>query len=465
MLFNSYTYFVFLIIVFTLYWLLGSKKTIFQNILLLIASYVFYSWWDPRFLVLIFLSTLVDYFIGLNLSSTKKQNLRKLLVGASIIFNLGLLAVFKYFNFFIESWVSAIEFLGYSVKSRTTLNIILPVGISFYTFQTLSYTLDIYHGRLQPSKKFINFASFVSLFPQLVAGPIERAKNLLPQLNSVRVFDKKMIIQGLYLILWGLFKKVVVADSLAPLTDHIFENYSSFSGGTLLLGLLYFSFQIYCDFSGYSDIAIGTAKLFGFSFMTNFNFPYFAKNITDFWRKWHISLSSWFRDYVYLALGGSKESEFKRIRNIFIVFLLSGLWHGANWTFVFWGLAHSMIYLITLYITKSSLNSKFKNNYISGTFTFIAVTFAWVFFRSPTIFDSFQYLATMFSNFTIPIVPIKGIFYIIILLFFDFCFRKKPQELFYNFSFSQKQMAILFMIIFIWVHFSASPRNFIYFQF
>ena len=304
MLFNSIEYLSFFIIVIVLYWSLANKKLIFQNTLLLIASYVFYGWWDYRFLTLIFISTFVDFFIAREIHLIQKTGQRKLLLSFSLIINLGMLGFFKYYNFFINSWINLIQGLGYHVNSTTTLSIILPVGISFYTFQTLSYTLDVYHKRLSPTNSFINFATFVSLFPQLVAGPIERAKNLIPQIEKARSFSKEKFSEGINLIIWGLFKKVVVADSLAPLVDKIFLDPTLYDGGTLLLGIFYFTFQIYCDFSGYSDIAIGTARCLGFDFMTNFNYPYFAKNIGDFWRRWHISLSSWFRDYVFIPLGG-----------------------------------------------------------------------------------------------------------------------------------------------------------------
>ena len=265
-------------------------------------------------------------------------------------------------------------------------------------------------------------------------------------------------------MLWGLFKKIVIADSLAPLTDKVFEDPSLYNGGTLLLGLLYFTFQIYCDFSGYSDIAIGTAKCFGFQFKTNFNFPYFAQNISDFWRRWHMSLSNWFRDYIFIPLGGSKVSTIKFIRNILVVFLVSGLWHGANWTYVFWGLTHALIYFITQYIKLPIHSSGFKN-IVTTCFTFIAVMIAWVFFRSPTISFAFEYLTDLVMRFSIPQYPLKGLYYIFILLFFDFCFRTNPQHIFKGFSSFQKQLSIIVFIAFIWVHFSSSPKNFIYFQF
>ena len=427
MLFNSIEYFYFFVVAYLFYWALAKKQLVFQNAFLLVSSYVFYGWWDYRFLGLIFISTVIDFFLAKQIYTIQESQIKKLLLSLSLCVNLGLLAFFKYYNFFIDSWVELLTSVGYEFNSITTLEIILPVGISFYTFQTLSYTIDVYYGRLKPSKSFINFATFVSLFPQLVAGPIERARNLLPQLEQPRTFSKSLLLQGLYLMLWGLFKKIVIADSLAPLTDKVFEDPSLYNGGTLLLGLLYFTFQIYCDFSGYSDIAIGTAKCFGFQFKTNFNFPYFAQNISDFWRRWHMSLSNWFRDYIFIPLGGSKVSTIKFIRNILVVFLVSGLWHGANWTYVFWGLTHALIYFITQYIKLPIHSSGFKN-IVTTCFTFIAVMIAWVFFRSPTISFAFEYLTDLVMRFSIPQYPLKGLYYIFILLFFDFCFRTNPQQ-------------------------------------
>ena len=464
MLFNSIEYLFFFIIVIVLYWSLASKKLIFQNTLLLIASYVFYGWWDYRFLTLIFISTLADFFIAREIHLSQKTSQKKLLLSFSLIINLGMLGFFKYFNFFIDSWVDLVQGIGYHVNSTTTLSIILPVGISFYTFQTLSYTLDVYYKRLNPTNNFINFATFVSLFPQLVAGPIERAKNLIPQIEKARSFSQEKFSEGLTLIVWGLFKKVVIADSLAPLVDKIFLDPTLYDGGTLLLGIFYFTFQIYCDFSGYSDIAIGTAKCLGFDFMTNFNYPYFAKNIGDFWRRWHISLSSWFRDYVFIPLGGSKVSTALFNRNIFAVFLISGLWHGANWTFVFWGLTHSLIYFITRYFIIVPKSFRYKGH-IKMTLTFLAVMFAWVFFRSQSIMFAFDYLFHLFTRFAIPQTPLKGLVYVAILLFFDFSFRANPQKIFHNISPFKKQIMLVIMLSFIWVHFSGTPKNFIYFQF
>ena len=408
MLFNSIEFLFFLPVVFVLYWFVFSKNLNTQNSVILLSSYFFYGWWDYRFLSLILLSTIVDYLVGLNISKQGSKKKQKLLLLCSVLFNLSVLGFFKYYNFFVDSWVDLFSSLGYQIKSVWTLNIILPVGISFYTFQTMSYTIDIYRKKLKPTKDFISFASFVSFFPQLVAGPIERASNLLPQILKKRVFEYEQGIQGLRLILWGMFKKVVIADTLAPMVDNIFGNYQDLGGGVLWLGAVYFAFQIYCDFSGYSDIAIGTAKLFGFELMSNFRFPYFSRNIGEFWRRWHISLSTWFRDYLYIPLGGSQEGEWKSIRNIFIIFLVSGFWHGANWTFVFWGLFHSILFLpsfifktnrkyTTSIIAENTLLPSPKE-FIQVITTFTLVTIGWVFFRSETITDAFSYLNQMIFN-------------------------------------------------------------------
>ena len=435
MLFNSVEFLLFLPIVFVLYWFVFDKKLKYQNLLILISSYVFYGWWDYRFLSLILLSTIVDYFIGLSISNQASLKNKRILLWCSVLFNLGVLGFFKYYNFFIDSWIDLFSSVGYDIKSVWTLNIILPVGISFYTFQTMSYTIDIYKGKLKPTEDFISFASFVSFFPQLVAGPIERASNLLPQILKKREFKYEQGVQGLRLILWGMFKKVVVADSLAPVVNDIFGNYQELGGGTLWLGAIYFAFQIYSDFSGYSDIAIGTSKLFGFELMSNFKFPYFSRNIGEFWRRWHISLSTWFRDYLYIPLGGSKKGKWISLRNIFIIFLVSGFWHGANWTFIIWGLFHSSLFIpsfifktnrkyVSSVIAENSFMPSPKEFIQVGT-TFILVTIGWVFFRSETIGDSFNYLINMTQNFQIPKLNFaKYLVFILVLLIADWYFRK-----------------------------------------
>jgi D-alanyl-lipoteichoic acid acyltransferase DltB (MBOAT superfamily) len=347
MLFNSLDFAVFLPLVFFLYWFAANKSLKIQNFFLVLASYVFYGWWDYRFLILIFVSTLVDYFAGLAISRARAIYKRRIYLGISIFINLGLLGFFKYYNFFIINFTRAFSFFGCAIQART-LNIILPVGISFYTFQTLSYTIDIYRNRLKPTKDFIAFSAFVSFFPQLVAGPIERAVRFLPCFYEKRVFDYNRAVNGLRLILWGLFKKVVIADNCARYVDLAFNNARDYNGSTLFLGVFFFAFQIYGDFSGYSDIASGTAGLFGFDLTVNFRYPYFSGNMAQFWRRWHISLSSWFKDYVYIPLGGSRGGWLSRIRNIFIVFILSGLWHGAQWKFIIWGLLNALFVLPAL---------------------------------------------------------------------------------------------------------------------
>ena len=336
MFFNSVEFAIFLPVVFFLYWFVTYRNIKLQNFLIVVASYFFYGWWDWRFLSLILFSTLVDYTIGLLLEKENEIKKRKLLLSVSIIVNLGLLGFFKYYNFFIDNFVEVFRFFGHMIDPDR-LNIVLPVGISFYTFQTMSYTIDIYREKLKPTSDFIAFAAFVSFFPQLVAGPIERAANLLPQFFKQRVFDKKTSIEGFNQMIWGLFKKIVIADNLARYVDFIFDNYDIQSGFTLILGGIYFAVQIYADFSGYSDIAIGVSKLFGFRLMTNFDFPYFSRDIAEFWRRWHISLTTWFRDYLYIPLGGSRVGKWAVFRNVMIIFLVSGFWHGANWTLLLGG--------------------------------------------------------------------------------------------------------------------------------
>ncbi|WP_109300649.1 MBOAT family protein [Aquimarina sp. AU474] len=432
MLFNSLEFFIFLPIVFLLYWFVVNKNLKLQNFLILVASYVFYGWWDYRFLSLIALSTVVDYFIGLNIKGSDNQKIRKRWLVLSALFNLGLLGFFKYYNFFIESWIDALASVGYQLENTWTLKVILPVGISFYTFQTMSYSIDIYRKKLEPTRDFVAFAAFVSFFPQLVAGPIERASNLLPQMLHQRKFDKLKSIKGIELIVWGMFKKVVIADSFAPIVNDIFSNYADFSGGTLILGAIFFAFQIYCDFSGYSDIAIGTAKLFGFDLMTNFNFPYFSRSIGEFWRKWHISLSTWFRDYLYIPLGGSKVGKLIGIRNVFAIFLVSGFWHGANWTFIVWGGIHALLFIPSFLLgtNRRHLDDGAKEksvliyikDFAQVLFTFFVVTIAWVFFRADSITDAMQYIKGInsFKVDTSSFIIFSDVLLIIVLLVLDF---------------------------------------------
>ena len=406
MFFNSIDFAIFLPIFFLFYWFVANKNLKFQNSLIVVASYIFYGWWDWRFLSLILFSTLIDYTVGRKLLTEDNTTKRKVLLWISIIVNLGFLGFFKYYNFFLDNFISAFSFFGTSINAQG-LNIILPVGISFYTFQTLSYTIDIYKRKLKPTKDFIAFSAFVSFFPQLVAGPIERATNLLPQFYKKRTFNYKKAVDGLRQILWGLFKKIVIADNCAQYANQIFNNSSEFSGSTLALGAVFFTFQIYCDFSGYSDIAIGTSRLFGFNLKQNFAFPYFSRDIAEFWRRWHISLSTWFRDYLYIPLGGSRGKTLNKIRNVFIIFLVSGFWHGANWTFIVWG-ALNAFYFLPLLLTKNNRNhtdivAKDKllptiREFSLMFITFGLTVFAWIFFRAENIDHALQYILDIFKH-------------------------------------------------------------------
>ena len=405
MLFNSIEFGIFLPIVFCLYWFVLHKPLKAQNFLLLIVSYIFYGWWDWRFLSLIAFSSFIDFTVGIQLGKTETTWKRNALLLTSILVNIGFLFFFKYYNFFAESFAQAYTLMGTNF-SPSRLNIILPVGISFYTFQTLSYTIDIYKRKLQPTQDIIAFFAFVSFFPQLVAGPIERASNLLPQFFKARTFNYAQAVDGMRQILWGLFKKVVIADNCAIYVNDIFQYHTDYSGSTLLLGAFLFAFQIYGDFSGYSDIAIGTARLFGFNLMRNFAFPYFSRDIAEFWRRWHISLSTWFRDYLYIPLGGSKVGTLTFIRNIFIIFIVSGFWHGANWTFIIWGALHATFFLpLMLFgINRKNLNviseermlPTFKE-FIQIIITFLLVLIAWVFFRAASVQEAISYLSIIFS--------------------------------------------------------------------
>lgn len=423
MLFNSLDFFIFLPIVFCLYWSIRNLRL--QNLLVVIASYVFYGWWDWRFLFLILLSTVVDYSVGLGLSTTQDSGKRKGLLWVSILVNLGVLGFFKYYNFFLDNFVAAFSFFGQEI-SPNSLNVILPVGISFYTFQTLSYTIDVYRKRLEPTKDFVAFSAFVSFFPQLVAGPIERATHLLPQFYTKRKFDCALASDGMRQILWGLFKKVVIADNCAVIVNEVFNHSSELSGSTLLLGVLCFSFQIYGDFSGYSDIAIGTSRLFGFDLMRNFAFPYFSRDIAEFWRRWHISLSTWFRDYVYIPLGGSRGTPSKRVRNIFIIFIVSGFWHGASWTFIVWGALNALYFLPLLLMgrNRTHLGPVAEGRILPSLreagailYTFFLTNLAWVFFRAESVKDAVHYIRGIFSKslFSLPEVELDKLGWYLLL--------------------------------------------------
>lgn len=478
MLFNSLNFALFLPVVFVLYWFVVNKNLKFQNLLLLVSSYFFYAFWDWRFLFLLVFSTLLDYFTGLKMSQTQNQNTKNTWFWISIIVNLGFLGIFKYYNFFAESFASAISNFGLQVNPWT-LKVILPVGISFYTFHGLSYVIDIYKDRIKAEKNFIDYSVFVSFFPLLVAGPIERATHLLPQIKKKRVFDYSKAIDGIHQIIWGLFKKIVIADSCAQYSNEIFNNYESMNSLSLFMGAFYFSFQIYGDFSGYSDIALGTAKLFGIDLLRNFNFPYFSRDIAEFWRRWHISLSSWFRDYLYIPLGGSQGGKFTKIRNTFLIFIVSGFWHGANWTFIVWG-ALNALYFLPLLLTNNNRNNieivakgkRFPSvrEVFSMTTTFLLVLISWIFFRADSISIALKYLQNLFRfNFKngmeyleIERYSVELVLLIIFFLFFEWISREKEHPFFGKWIYL-KLVIILLSIITLGVY--SDITDFIYFQF
>lgn len=479
MLFNSIDFAVFLPIVFLLYWFVVNKNLKLQNLLIVVASYVFYGWWDWRFLSLIVFSTFVDYSIGVLLRNEENQVKRKILLWTSILVNLGFLGFFKYYNFFVDNFVTAFSFFGQDIQGNS-LNIILPVGISFYTFQTLSYTIDVYRRKLDPTNDFVAFSAFVSFFPQLVAGPIERATHLLPQFYKERTFDYTKAVDGMRQILWGLFKKIVIADNCAEYANQIFNNSADLSGSTLVLGALFFAFQIYGDFSGYSDIAIGTSRLFGFDLMRNFNFPYFSRDIAEFWRRWHISLSTWFRDYLYIPLGGSRGGTWMKVRNTFIIFIVSGFWHGANWTFIVWG-ALNAIFFLPLLLTNTNRNNletvatgKFipslKELFQMGI-TFGLVVFAWIFFRAENMGHALSYISEIFSGslFSIPEIRPSNLILLILGFVLIEWVGREGQYAISNLGLNWKRpvrYSMYYGIVFLIMYFGNFNENqFIYFQF
>lgn len=458
-----------------------NKNLKLQNLLLLVASYYFYACWDWRFMFLLMFSTFLDYYTGLKIEESKNQNLRKFWLWLSVGINLGFLGFFKYYNFFAESFAEMLQNFGLQVNPWT-LKVILPVGISFYTFHGLSYVLDIYFKRIKAERNFVEYAVFVSFFPLLVAGPIERATHLLPQIKVKREFSYEKAVDGMRQILWGLFKKMVIADNCAVFANQIFANSATASGSELVLGALFFTFQIYGDFSGYSDIALGTARLFGIDLLRNFAFPYFSRDIAEFWRRWHISLSSWFRDYLYIPLGGSKGGNWMRIRNTFAIFLVSGFWHGANWTFIIWGFLNALFIMpsIILKTNRNNLEIVAMNKLIPSLrdvfnilLTFSLTVFAWIFFRAESVHHAIEYIVGIFnaSLFTIPDVKTAAYATLILIAFFmliewidrehqfalqDFLVKKPRfiRWLFYGFI-------ILLIGLFLQTH----ETPFIYFQF
>lgn len=481
MLFNSLEFFLFLPIVFALYWFVFRGRR-WQNLLVVVASYVFYGWWDWRFLVLIAITSLCSFGSGLLLEHYEgRRQLQKMVSAGNIVLNISILFVFKYFNFFTESLNALLGALfGYHLDSLT-VKIILPVGISFYTFQALSYTIDVYQKKLPATYDVVEFFAYISFFPQLVAGPIERATNLLPQFQRDRKFDYANAVDGTRQILWGFLKKLVVADNCALVVNENWNNYHDLPGVTLLLLGVLFTFQIYCDFSGYSDIAIGCAKLFGIQLKRNFNYPYFSRSIPEFWRRWHISLTTWFRDYIYFPLGGSRCDKWKIIRNVYIVWAISGLWHGANWTFVCWGLFHAT--LLAIY-NVFGINTKYNNVVAYGrylpsikelfqiTLTFFLAVIGWILFRAESLGQAIDYLASMARNSFLGIPSSSCAICLcfgFVLLAIEWLQRDKQHALQFGnkkfFSYRAVRWGIYYLIILVCFRFAGSSQTFIYFQF
>ena len=492
MLFNSIEFVVFLPIVFVLYWFCCNRNLRLQNLLVVAASYVFYGWWDWRFLVLIAITSMCSWISGIlmyKIDNIRPVNgdqfainkmvgrKRRFVAAANIVLNISILATFKYYDFFIIEFAK----LFHLSADGLLLNLMLPVGISFYTFQALSYSIDVYHRKIEPTHDVIAFFAYISFFPQLVAGPIERATNLLPQFLKKREFDYVIAVEGAWQILWGFFKKIVIADNCALIVNQIFESYGSQNASVLLLGAILFSFQIYGDFSGYSDIAIGVSKLFGIKLMRNFYAPYFSRDIAEFWRRWHISLNTWFRDYVYIPLGGSRTTKIKVIRNVFVIFLLSGFWHGANWTFIAWGAYHAILFLPLIMFNRNRkyINEAAEKKHLPSPVeilqmfaTFFMVTIGWVIFRSETIGDAIAYIRGIFdkSILEFPTLPNPDIIYngygimlllIVLVLVVDWINYKRIRV----FKYRWVKVAFAYILLFIIAYYGGQPQKFIYFQF
>lgn len=478
MLFNSIEFLIFLPIVFILYWRF-CKNYYAQNFLIVIASCIFYGWWNWKFLFLLAFSITSTFFCGLLIERYEdKKILRKRICTLSILCNLSVLFFFKYFNFFIETFSTLLHSLGFQAHPFT-LKVLLPVGISFYTFQLISYTIDIYRKQLAPTHDYIKFFAYISFFPQLVAGPIERAVHILPQFSQLRTFSYHQSVDGLRQMLWGFCKKILIADHCAVAVNTIFADYQSLSGSELFLGAFLFTFQIYGDFSGYSDIAIGCAKLFGVNLMQNFRLPYFAHNIAEFWRRWHISLTTWFTDYLYIPLGGNRCSMAKTIRNIFIIFLVSGLWHGANWTFICWGAYHAFLFIPLRLLEKHHKKSNSSpiqaasplKRMLQTTTTFLLVMIGWVLFRSENLSQAFEYLYLMFTSFEIS-VPAQGktaLLFIFVMLTVEWLQKDKAHPFDFKnqgiFQYRFCRYLLYYIAIIALMNFSAEQKTFIYFNF
>jgi D-alanyl-lipoteichoic acid acyltransferase DltB (MBOAT superfamily) len=476
--FNSLDFAVFLIEVFALYWFVFNKNLRVQNAFVVAASYFFYGWWDWRFLILIAITTFTSYIFGL-WTAKYRDKARWILLG-SIVLNLGILFYFKYFNFFIQSFVEAFSLFGKELTVGS-LKIILPVGISFYTFQALSYSIDVYKRKIEPTRDIAAYFAFIGFFPLLVAGPIERATNMLPQFYVERKFNYPAAVDGMRQILWGLFKKIVIADNCCVCADHIFANHENLPGSTLAIGALFFTVQIYCDFSGYSDIAVGVARLFGFNAMRNFAFPYFSRDIAEFWRRWHVSLTTWFRDYVYIPLGGSRCSKAKVVRNTMVIFLLSGFWHGANWTFIAWGAFHAILFLPLILLGQNrkytdivAANKLLPNvrEFFQILITVLLTAFGWIFFRAENIRHAALYISEIFSSsfFAKPYAITYGGKFIIplVALFFlaEWLQRGKQHALQFDGLRSKPvRWAIYIALIILIFNYGGVQAPFVYFQF
>jgi D-alanyl-lipoteichoic acid acyltransferase DltB (MBOAT superfamily) len=466
--------------VFLLYWVVFRGRRM-QNLLIVVASYVFYGWWDWRFLLLIALTSLCSYGSGLLLEHYEgRRRMQQAVSAANIVLNLTILGVFKYYNFFVENLDALLGIMGYKLD-WITMNVILPVGISFYTFQALSYTIDVYQKKLPATHDIVEFFAYICFFPQLVAGPIERATNLLPQFQNKRQFDYAKAVDGMRQMLWGFLKKLVIADNCARMVNDYWNHYQDLPSVSLFLMGVMFTFQIYCDFSGYSDIAIGCARLFGFNLMRNFNFPYFSRSIPEFWRRWHISLTTWFRDYIYFPLGGSRCEKYKIIRNVYIVWGISGLWHGANWTFVCWGLFHASLLAIYNIL---GINTKYKQVVAYGkilpniketmqiVLTFFLTVIGWIIFRAETMTQAIQYLTAMASNKFFDAKALHGVTYICFgfaLLAVEWLQRDKQHALQFTnmkpFNYRFVRWGIYYAILLIIAFFAGTSQTFIYFQF
>ena len=458
-------------VVFSVYWIFQNKRS-YQNVIVLIASYIFYGFWNWKFLALIIISTITDYIVGLKINQEEEQKTKKKILYSSLIINLGILFVYKYYDFFIISWLELCSSFGYEISSKWTIELILPLGISFYTFQTMSYSIDVYFGKINPTKNFITFASYVSFFPQLIAGPIERASNVIPQLEKGRTFQYKQSVEGLRLIFWGLLKKVVIADYLMSYrSDFAFTNYSQLDGGTLLLGLIYFAIQIYCDFSGYSDIAIGTAKLFGIEIISNFNFPYFSRNPFEFWERWHISLSNWIRDYLYFPIAMHymriKVGRIGKYKSHIITMALMGIWHGANWKFLGWGIYWAIIIIVYSEIRPYLLTIKksFILKFLEILSMFSITCGSYIFFRSESLTSAFDFFYCIISEFSFPQTNRGGMIFVIPFLLIEYIIKNDERNpININNKFSRWFIYLFgsFLIYFCW----ADNKNiFIYFQF